>query len=350
MPDYEEIVVEGRRVAPGPPSRAYFNTRGGGGGGGGPYRDWFPGAFVAPSLPPALVPPTVTPPPVAPTPIPEITVTGKAPVRPPFGAFGTAVPRAFSLGYIGALVGGYLARAIFEERGQAMLDAEYEKLMAKGDRVQTDSPVFSTPEAIPEIVVTAKRAPAINRYLMPPLPQFYPDFATPYELSPAVSPRVPMPDVAPQTDVSPLSIPLPQPLSVPSPAPFTTMQPTTSPWLSPQPFAQPQAQPRTDPRTQPQTRPQTRPGTRPGTRTTPRTGTNPLTRLQPRGLPYPQPMPMPQPKAEQGRCPPCKKKTQERKKPRTACWKKLVKEGPYEEDDESYNWVRINCMTKQELN
>lgn len=270
-------------------------------------------------------------------------------IRPPVVTIPRATP-AIGIPALFALVGGWLAKSVLDTRGQQLLDAEYEKFLATANRVKPDSPLYTIPEVIPEIITTAKRSEIRQEYELPPLPEFYPDFDSPYELSPAVAPRVPLPQQKPKTTTKPLEIPLPQPFRIPQPFARPWAQPWAQPY--PMPYPQPETMPRPD--TLPGTRPQTQPQVRPAPRVAPVPGTPiplpfapPLTSVGPSTLPYAVPLPAPDAQRTK-RCPPCKK-PKEREEERRECWKKLVKEGVYPSDDESYNWTRIDCFTGREL-
>jgi len=293
-----------------------WDTGAGGGGGGA--------GFVAPELTPEVK-----------------KIVSKPAIRPPFNP-ALAAPKLALPAFL-AMIGGVLVKAILEDRGQALLDEEYRVLMAKGTRTQYDTPVFAEPQVVPEIITTGKRQQTRSDYQLPPLPEFFPDFATPFELAPAVSPGVASPGSAPAPVVQPMTIPSPAPFRIPSPAARPLAQPWAMPFAQPSPLADPLAQPSADPRAKP--KPRTSP--KPRTRAVPRTGTNPLTRLGPSTLPLPSPQAQPS-RARSRRCPPCKK-GKKREEPRTKCWKKLVKEGLYPSQDTSYEWVPLDCITGREL-
>lgn len=73
-----------------------------------------------------------------------------------------------------------------------------------------------------------------------------------------------------------------------------------------------------------------------------------LTRLRRDRLTSPQVSPLAQllNKRRDDNCPPCEKEVKEA---RTECYKKLVKEGLFEDLDTEYNWVEIDCVTGSEL-
>lgn len=243
-----------------------------------------------------------------------------------------------------AIVGGHLVSEILKDRGQALLDQEYSDLMREKRHTKPDSPLYTIPDVMPEIVVKGK---APSPYRLPVLPEFYPDFATPWELAPMVSPQRAAPDVSPDVTTSPVEIPQPSPMTQPTRSPSPMVSPQTSPWSSPSPSAQPFATPQ--PWAQPMPQPRVAP--KPQTRTAPRTSTDPLTRVQPRTVPLPRALPSPlaQPVVPRARnCPPCKK-TKDEEEARTECYKKLVKEGVYPSMDDEYQWTEIDCLTGREL-
>lgn len=163
------------------------------------------------------------------------------------------------------------------------------------------------PEALPSPAPT-KPAPIGDPALpAPTLPQ------------PAPAPKpVTRPGTAPRPKTAPAPAPLPSPVrrAAPFRVPFFVGLPF------PAPLAQPQPRPIPDIRTPPETIP------------------TDLTAFDPRTVPFGPIQTRP------SNCPPCEA---EEDKPRTECWKKLVKEGLLPSQDESFNWVRIDCITGREL-
>lgn len=356
----DEIVVRGRSLEP------RFPTRGGfprpslivGGGQSTPPggvlernppidRGEDPPPFTPPDPDVAFVPPVVPP-----QLLPEVTVIGRAPARAAFG-FGRVAK--FNLASIVASVGGLLVAAILKDRGEALLEREFAELMARGRIKKRGTPTRTIPEqTIPEIVVKASRRSFIRSLFV--IPQTYTFISVdtdPFEMQ-TIQPRFLEPAPAPAT----IAIEIPElpdfRTLVPAPVSIPVRSPATVPLIAPQvrPGLLPATMPQTVPSVQPFVQPAVQPGLQPAVQ--PSIGTQPLTRVQTRVLPSTRAGTRVQPRAGLGanlgtqNCPPCTKK-KERKKPRTECYKKLVKEGVTEDLDQSYNWVKIDCLSGREL-
>ena len=302
-------------------------------------------------------PPSVgfVPPVVPPQLLPEVVVKGVATSRPFFGLGAASV---VSVGTLLATVGGVLVAKILEERGQEILDREFRELMAKGDRVQTDSPLVTMqPEVLPEIVVTGSRLQRLRNLLrVTPQPfifispDFVPDFVefTPRELP---APTAPSPLLTPAPIAPEVPLPTRRPINVPTRF-IPSIQPAGLPTVAPARVPTPRR------RVAPATLPSVAPGVRPGIQTfvQPSTSTSGLTGLRASTVQSTRLRSQSATRAQlnaaiQGSCvcpkpPKCKK---EREKPRTECFKKLVKEGITADLDTSFNWVEIDCLTGSEL-
>lgn len=342
--------------------------------------------------------------------IQEIVVTAARP--PPIVATSPARFVAGSGGSI-AVVLGFLMSAILKDIGQAKLDEEMREFLAEGKLRRNDTPLHTIqPQRIDEIVVTGRqpvprlfvapevpfeiplleplrvnpRVPFRERITVPARPR--PDIAppAPARTRPARKPqrrkKTPVPFKRPSTPLRRPSVPLRRP-SIPirrpgrsQPTPASQPRPETNPMVRPLTDFDRDTDSRLSRTTQQQTRP--RMGTRAGTGTTTgsifdfatsspfftgltpsstamalltgigtSTGTVAMsrpelkadTRLRPR---------VDNARRTQRGCPPCKK-DKKRKERRRECWKKLVKESWDPEQDESFNWVRINCFTGREL-
>lgn len=183
------------------------------------------------------------------------------------------------------------------------------------------------------------------------LPQF--PFEDPFEsplgddplLAPPGTPMVvvPVPDIeipAPEPVSKPETRPAPTP--TPIPAPGTRTPPGTRPGTPTSPFTFPFSLPIASPFASP------RPALRP----------TPLTPVGPGRVDLPDlvedptftltPQPFGQVPTQTSECPPCTKEDVE-EEPRTECFKKLVKERVLPSQDESFDWVEIDCFTGREL-
>jgi len=283
-------------------------------------------------------------PPVLPQPLVEIIVSAQRPPPPSGLSLGTVNMSSIlrGLGWIG--LAGYSVYWLEEQRRERLKleteEAKREAAARKKQKLLEEGYIETLPE--PEFP-----APEYEVLPFPILPDPYAD--------PTFAPTV-VPRTMPQPQPAPVVRPLVQPLPVTIPQPNIRPLPATTP----QPF--PQVAPR--------------PATRPMPFPQPSPWANPLTSPQPATQPQPWAQPQPQPAggtrrltqtqrsvrrstqratATQGallagsancRCPETKEKE---KKPRTECWKKLVKEGLFEDWDESYNWTRIDCITGREL-
>ena len=281
--------------------------------------------------------------------IDEIIVTAPRPTKTP-------IPRTGLAGIIATGV-GFVAAEFLREISQQKLD-EAGFLAVQPVKAKPDTPVVPMPAPpIPEITVTEKRGSFLQtirqRFALPPIPQFFPrEFdPDPFIMQPiGPAPVIPRPEVQPD-----VAIPQPRPVELPTrpPASVPVRPPSVVPMPIPTPTARPIATPR--PRTGtplPIGAPQTRPVTVPRPRLDPRTRPRPLTDPRTTVLPLPSPLPLPKPRGRPDRCPPCpkpKKCKKDRDKPRTECFKKLVKEGLLPRDDETFNWVEIDCFTGREL-
>ena len=242
----------------------------------------------------------------------------------------------FSLGYLEVS----RMRQQREEDERAKKEAEERRLLR-----------LAREKELPEVTVTAR---PIHIPVVASLPTFIdiplPD---PFRMRPpAPEPSAPleMPVPSPEIEIAPIAPPqIPAPAPVPSPVPL----PIPAPLPAPLPRALPLSRPGTAParRIRPGTAPLTQPAPRPVTRLAPAPrgaprhwppGISPLTGPLGEVLPLPLPQPAPDPARE--RCKPC-----EEDKPRTECWRKLVKEHMWPDQDEDYKWARIDCLTGREL-
>lgn len=231
-------------------------------------------------------------------------------------------------------------------------------------------------ETITEVTVTAPRPIAPTRTL-PQRPNPFRDLPRPAN-DPYYNPRIipfrppPRPTIRPpRPPTPPVEIPGPiiTPPTVPTPTPVQP-QPISPPAplpdlpRTPVPTRTPRRSPRRDPRRDPTRRPGDLPGSQPGVnpslQPSIRFNPNPWIQSVPSRRPQPtqrrgrltrfgeSPLPLPQTDPARRRCPPCKKK-EEKEEERTQCYKKLVKESRFASDDESYNWVAIDCDTGREI-
>ena len=292
-------------------------------------------AFVSPGVPPAIQ-----------------RALGAVPTVPPAGGAGATAARV-TLGGLGAIIGaaaGFIAAEFLRTISQQRLEESFAALLAPDPFVPGDTPlIVERPQPIEEIVVTATRLEqlrALSPLTLPPLPQFQnpdPDFVVIQPFIPAVQPRPTLPDVEISTPTLPEISPRPQ-VEIPQRSPFVI--PLTQPVLDP--ATRPQTEPRVapSPATRPLTEPQPRVVPLPRTRGVPRTAPRPRTLPRTRTLPSP----FAQPGRRPDRCPPCpKKKPEEDEKPRTRCFKKLVKEGLFPDLDQEFEWVQIDCLTGREI-
>ena len=285
-------------------------------------------------------------PPVVPKVVEEIIVTAPRPGAPVVGP--TLGATFASLGI--ATVIGFTAREILDELGEQMLEREFAELMAPDAFRPGDTPVVVTkPETIPEIIVTAKRLDVIRDFYLPPMPQFdFPDKDLIILPRPQVQPQ-PQPTL-PDVEIAPITAPQIQPATPPRiprrpPSRIRTPRRTrietqTQTEILTQTQTQVQPFTLTSPLTSPlaQALPSLSPASRARTRTRTRTRTQTLAQrlrgLVGAGSPVTT-------------CPPCPKKDKE--KPRSRCYKKLVKEAFLPSLDKEYDWVEINCYTGREL-
>lgn len=301
-------------------------------------------AFVAPVLPQVLTDIIAAVPEV----IPEVIATAPRPVA---GA-----------GLAGGLLTGaaLFAAEIFRELSQQRLEESYQAFSNVQPR-QPDSPVATIqPEVIPEIVVTAQRPTLFAPWQWPLGFSFLSPDADPFEMQPIYPRFFPddpiFPELAPQIDVE---IPQPrpatvQPFAIPDPQIFPQLQPEIGD--APGFFEQPLAQPLQDPAPLLDPDPFIQPFAPPPPPA-------PLTPVNPIGVQFPSALifddPLAQPFAQTdprmdprtGKCKPCTKVKEKKKKekPRTKCFKQLVKQARYKKDDKIFNWVPIDCRTGREL-
>jgi hypothetical protein len=284
--------------------------------------------------------------------IEEIIVTAPKQAPPPVSSAPGLLSRLGLAGIVGGVL-GLTAREILEDLGEQRLEDSYAQLMAPDAFVPGDTPVQPAPQPapIPEIIVTAPRVQTVSRYVRAPQPQFFPrEFEfDPWVMQP-VTPRA-LPQTAPDVVVAP-DFPNPT-LPEVAPAPPAAV-PQTVPATITNPFVQ--VSPEID--ASPAARPLPLPLPLPTPDTFPGTGTDPLTTVQPTvgtsstvqtqlGTSF-FPFAEVQPEVEASECAPCKDK-QEREKPRTECWRKMVKEAIFPSWDEEYQWVKIDCLTGREI-
>lgn len=287
-------------------------------------------------------------PPVLPVPIEEIVVTAKPPpVRPP--------PVSGSVGVWGgiAILLGLTAAELMRQLSEQKLDAAYwDWWLLAPRRPPVEIPV--KPVVGPgDSEVTVKVAPPPPQRA--PQPVFFDPDLDPWEMVPVYPVTYTPPAPAP-TPTAP-AVPQPQPLEIPQPLATPRNTPYVNPLPLPigSPFLDPLPQPYAKPTPTPQARPQVRPLVSPTPQPTVGPGPTPfpLTVGQPGTLPLPQeyPLPLTQPQpTPASQCPPCPRASKrERKEPREACYRKLVKEGRYEDLDQVYEWAEIDCDTGKEL-
>lgn len=307
---------------------------------GASVRNWWEflsTAFVAPAVPTVVEEIVVT----APRPGAASAVSGAAE-----GVARWSLPLAI------AGVVGLTAREILDDLGEQLLEREWREFQAIQPPTRRDSPLYTTqPEVIPEVRITQKRpfpqyAPAPiffpDRYADPdpwimqpifpravpvaPQPVVVPDIATP--APPEIVPALPTITPAPY----PLSVPTRQPIRLPRTRFRTDALPQTQTWIQTSPQLSPQTQLLTGAQASVSPLASTR------TRTGTRAEVSPVTQTAAA--------------ANFGNascvCPPCRK-DEEQEEMRTACYKKLVKEGLFPSQDESYEWTEIDCLTGREL-
>jgi hypothetical protein len=287
--------------------------------------------FLAPALTPAIEEIIVT----APKPGPASIVT----------KLGVGSAAGWLLG---AVLGVY---ELDKYRRQLENEKDYE---SKRDAEKRRMNRLALEKPLPEVTVTAPKAfaPPAEPYVLPQIqplitPDFDPFIMVPF--APVVMPQVAIPAAIPAIEIPPITAPQ-IPRVTPTTTPRRVAVPFSIPWQTPLPQTRPTTQParRVSPQTVPQTRPTTKPATQPRTSTRPRV--DPRTRSVPRtrDLTQSQAQELSLPSLQSGtkKCPPC---TKEKKKPRTKCFKKLVKEHLYPDKDTSYNWTQIDCLTGREL-
>lgn len=329
----DEIVVVGRRTKIEPGPLPYYVTPGGSTRTRS-EREGLSRAFLAPAATPALE---------------EIIVTAsrKGTVRIAAGRAAAAFGWMF-----GALIGVYeLDRYRQQIEREADEKSKREAELQRQRRLANEQP-------LPEIVVTAPRAlqvqAAPSPYYVPQVqPLITPD-VDPGVMVPFLPQPMPQPEVlpsVPEVEIAPVPapvIPRVQPATAPRPGvlpqflPYATPYPMPIPGVMPRPATTPQP----SRRVQPQPRPMTQPAARPGSQVNPAIRTGTLTRTQSGTLSLPQISE--EGITQQSECPPCAK-DEEREKPRSQCWRKLVKEGLYPSMDTEYQWVEIDCFTQREL-
>ncbi|MGI9457521.1 MAG: hypothetical protein ACR2NU_13235 [Aeoliella sp.] len=210
-----------------------------------------------------------------------------------------------------ASVLGILSAKIAEEISQQKLESEFAKLMAR-DRTKPDSPLQTIPPdpPIPEIVVTGTRPFPTSSGGAPPRPP-----RPTFDLIEFQRPQNILVD--PKQDK--LVTPRPPQLPRVRPTRFATPGGALLPSTVPLPIGD--------------------------------LGGGDLTRFQGTVLPSQRPAPQTalqtQP-AMAGFCPPCPKPTKRRKR-RSECWRKLVKEARNPANDKEFKWVRIDCDTGREI-
>jgi len=234
-------------------------------------------------------------------PIPNIIVTAQR------STMLQALQRA-NIGLTLSSIFGQLGASVMRDVSQRRLEERYAWLMAPQhlEQIWRTPLQVQQPATIPEIIVTGQRpAPSVPSWSRLTLPLWVFDNF-----------RVPLNIRAPRTQTQ-FEI---EPPNVPRPTRTTTPQLPTVPLPVTQPF----------------------PG-RSG-------GGMGLTRVGTRVLPSRQVRPRPRPQTQtlmQGYCPPAPKctETEKRKKMRTVCWRKLVKEKRDPAKDKEYKWERIDCDT-----
>lgn len=239
--------------------------------------------------------------------IEEIVVKGVRTVRRvPIGLLGSGLTGGFQLG-------AWIADEVSRKR----LEESYRIFQGIKPRPK-DSPVatIQPPPPIPEIIVTAKRPPA-PRPTQPRMPTMFPETFSRPSIEMAPRPKKPAKPVVPAPKLPKVLLPGATIL------PFDLASPGRQPGRRREPSA------------------------RPGTRSfrlgigRPDTGfRDPLTpRLTtPQGVP----VPLSDPRLATGGCPPCPKK---KDKPRTRCYRQLVKQARLERNDKISKWAEINCRT-----
>lgn len=359
QPPIPEIIVPGRRPEPLPPDFYAPNIPAGpgfsryGGYSGQNIRYWQ--SFV---------------PPVLATPIEEIVVTASRSSQIPAATSSAGWGSLRLLGWIGAAIGGiawldHYARQVQREedetRDKIRRDREIAQ-MAEQMSSQVTVVGFAPPEKSPYVLpplplplIEPGADPFRMIPIMPPMPQkeFAPAPVPGVEIAPVESPQVPRPY---RPARRPGLLPELLPLRTPGPMFVPRIVPSTTPGTSPAPSISPSTAPSPAPAGSPLTwiSPQLSPA--PSTSSSPQVSSFGMsspstigrTTTQTQRLTQTEPMELSLPDLQAGttNCPPCEKDPPE---PRQECWKKLVKEHMYPEFDESYDWVRIDCLTGREL-
>lgn len=235
--------------------------------------------------------------------IPEIVVTAKR------SAGVLSFAERFNIATALATIGGTLAARISDDLSQARLDALGFEMTQEDFQRTGDTPTGTIdPEVIDEITVRARRPfPRLQTLPEQRPPDFPPDLPTRVELAP--QPLLP-------AEFSPPSIPRPR---------------------------LPDIQRQSDSATNPFADFQTQTGF----------GQSDLTRLKPSALESPQNKSQTSPRTfapPQGMCEPCPKPTRtRRKKNRTECYRKMVKEARNPANDKEFRWTKIDCDTGREI-
>ena len=299
--------------------------------------------------------------------IEEIIAVGQriAPTAARLGAGGSAPLATGMFWALGLLGVGYFIKKIVDTGIDQHFDEIYREQEAASEmsearriRRDLDAELFvNSPLGLPaEITEIFEPEPVISPQVLPlptlPDPDYDPFFMP--QTAPRFLPAQPRPDVrtSPLVVPSPFSIPVPSPLSIPQrrtigipaplPMPTALPLPFASPRTLPLPLGLPQPFSFPDPKSAPRTAPFSSPFA------------DPLTSIEPRSVDSPQDQLFEQPFAQpdfdtaKAECPPCTK-DKKRKKDRTECWKKLVKEGRNEAQDKSFNWIKIDCDSGREL-
>lgn len=226
--------------------------------------------------------------------------------------------------FAGALVGAAdLLAQISDTVSQQRLD-EAGRVATRPSKPKPDTPVATIPdEVIPEIKVFGRRRPARPRTPLP-VPTSRPGTNV---LTPDFS--VGFPSQLPGIVTAPVAKPKPpKQTAKPKPRnlPTTTLRPTVG--SDPRFFGDPRV--RSTPRQTPKI-PTARPAPRPPIFAGPSVTGVPLSDPTRTGSSF---------------CPPCKPK---KPKPRTKCYKKLVKERTNPKNDVETKWTEINCRTGREI-
>lgn len=331
----EEIIVRGRLLGPGGQITLPF------GAGGSPVTPPISGTLTPEDLGIAGlaavaldVPP---PPPPTPVPRPTLTLVPKAP-PPTIPEIVVKAQRLTGASTAFAAILGSLGSLIIRDISQQRLDLALAEFMAPDPFVPGDTPVIVQRERpIPEITVTATRAEQLRGALkIPPYPTFTPFDPPPLEVTPPLPLEVPLspPEMFP--DLAPPPAPTSPPQEFPEPGPGAV------------PFSPPGAVPFRLPERGPGIIPFRQPGDFPK----PDLRRNPLTRRQRRRVgsitfqPFAGAQLSPEAQADTARkrCKKCKED-----KPRTRCYRKMVKESRMPKNDTEFRWAEISCRTGREI-